>query len=250
MVRTQIDIPTAQNVIISYPLASFGERFLAMLIDAFVVSTGVSLIIGGFTLIIVRLGLEETFIMMILGLSPIILSVGYFAVAEVLNKGRTIGKMATSIQVMKTDGGDLRWSDMMLRALCLLPDLAFSVGAVGSVLINTTPRRQRLGDIAAGTVVVKSAGTNSGIWLRDLLAIHTLSDYTPAFPQVRTLTEKDMVFIKSVIIRSEQNYNTAHSNAVIELTEHLRNTLQIEKIPADRVEFLRTLLRDYVVLTR
>jgi hypothetical protein len=137
---------------------------------------------------------------------------------------------------------------MFIRALCTIADHLLSLGVVGTVLINTTPRRQRLGDIAADTIVVKLGGPQ--IWLRDLLAIQTKDTYTPVYPQVRELAEKDMVFIKSVIVRAEKYRNQAHDEAVIELTEHLRERLEIEKMPANRLDFLRTLLKDYVVLTR
>ena len=249
MNRTQIDIPTAQNVIITYPLASYGERLLAMIIDGLIYGTAVSFFTAGMALLFEQLGLGSWFLML-LQLAPFILMVAYFSISEVMNKGRTIGKMALNIKVMKTDGGDLKWTDMVLRATCLFPDLLFSFGVVGSILINTNPKRQRLGDIAAGTVVVKAAGSNSSIWLRDLLSIQTLTEYTPMYPQVRNLTEKDMVFIKSVILRTERYQNVAHQNAALDLSEHLREVLQIEKMPANRLDFLRTLLRDYVVLTR
>jgi uncharacterized RDD family membrane protein YckC len=247
--RTHIDIPTAQNVIISYPLANFGERLIAMAIDLFLYGLLLSLLMwGGFSLIY-RFNLDANWVVMILQLMPVWIIPLYFGLQETLNRGRTLGKIALNIQAMKVDGGQLTWSDMFMRCLCLLPDLFFSIGAVGSVLINTTPRRQRLGDMAAGTIVVKSA-TNQ-IMLKDLLNIQTTANYTPMYPQVRNLTEKDMVFIKQVITRAESNRNAMHQDVVVELTERLREVLGLELIPEnDRMEFLRTLLRDYVVLTR
>jgi uncharacterized RDD family membrane protein YckC len=245
MLRTQSDVSTSQNVVVSYPLANYGERLLAGLIDWIILFAAYLLILSGGVLSMFVFG---SVFAMILPYLPILIYILYFTLWEVLRNGQTPGKLALSIQVIKADGTDLRWSEMFVRALCLLPDQLFSLGTVGTVLINTTPRRQRLGDIAAGTIVVKKGA--SQITMQDLLAIQTTSSYTPKYPQVRELTEKDMLFIKSVIVRTDKYRNAAHDHAVIELTEHLRERLNIEKIPAERLDFLRTLLKDYVVLTR
>ncbi len=247
MVPKQVEVITSQNVTINYTLATYIERFLAKVIDSFIVLMIFFVFIYASTFFKVIFGqLYDMF----LWTCPYILTVCYFALWEVMNKGQTPGKKVLGIQVIKLDGTTLKWSEMFVRALCLFPDQLFSLGIAGTVLIQTTPRRQRLGDIAAGTVVVKM----NNAWqfsLSDLLAIHTTDNYTPIYPQVRELTESDMLFIKSVIVRAEKNYNLAHEYAIIELSEHLRKRLNIEnKMPADRIDFLRTLLKDYVVLTR
>jgi uncharacterized RDD family membrane protein YckC len=244
MSRIQIDIPTPQNVIISYSLATFGERLLAMVIDIVIFFTAFWILL----LIVIAIK-SDGLIVFFLSMSPV-LFLTYFFLQEVLNKGRTIGKRALNIMVVKTDGSVLKWSEMILRAACLIPDLLFSGGVIGSAMINTHQKRQRLGDIAAGTYVIKSVGSNSMIFLQDLLSIQTISSYTPKFEQVRQLTEKDMIFIKTVIQRAEKYANTAHYNAVLDLSEHLRERLGIEQVPQNRIEFLKTLLKDYVVMTR
>jgi hypothetical protein len=67
---------------------------------------------------------------------------------------------------------------------------------------------------------------------------------------VRNLSEKDMIFIKTVLTRLQQNPNQAHEEVMEDLVTHLMPLLDVEKRPADRKEFLKTLLRDYIVLTR
>jgi uncharacterized RDD family membrane protein YckC len=246
-IRTHIDIPTAQNVIISYPLANFGERLLAMGIDLFIYCVVLSLLLAGSFLLAAKLDVEWLYL--VLQLMPFWLIPFYFGLQEMFSRGGTIGKRAMGIQVMKVDGSQAKWSEIWIRSLCLLPDFFFSFGTVGAILLNTIPRRQRLGDMAAGTIVVKS--TTDQILLRDLLSIQTTNNYTPMYPQVRNLTEKDMVFIKQVITRADSNRNAAHTDVVVELSERLRELIGLDAIPHnDRMEFLRALIRDYVVLTR
>jgi uncharacterized RDD family membrane protein YckC len=231
-------------------LASFGERLLAMFLDAALYFFGALIFMNAFSSIFRLLIGDSEWIWMLFVLAPVVSIIFYLGLQEMLNKGRTLGKIAVKIKVIHTDGSDLKWSAILLRALCILPDLLFSFGMAGSILINVTPRRQRIGDMAAGTVVVKVNPIANQITLEDLLSLKTLSDYQPVYPQVKSMTEKDMIFIKSVIVRSERNLNVHQNDALIQVTEHLREVLGISTAPADRVEFLRTLLRDYVVLTR
>jgi hypothetical protein len=59
-----------------------------------------------------------------------------------------------------------------------------------------------------------------------------------------------MIFIKNVLVRYQNFPNSAHADAIDRLTERVAGILQISKRITDNVEFLRTLLRDYIVLTR
>jgi len=56
--------------------------------------------------------------------------------------------------------------------------------------------------------------------------------------------------IKNIVGRYLKYPNEAHYNIVVELSERLADLLEIRPLPPDRVGFLRTLLKDYVVLTR
>jgi len=138
----------------------------------------------------------------------------------------------------------------VLRALLQLVDCVFSSGVIGALLIKTTPKSQRLGDMAANTTVIKIGNTRFQFSLHDILSIASLDNYQPTFPQVRKLSEQDMIFIKNAISRYQQYPNNAHHNVVEDLVTHLLPILDIETRPLNRVEFLKTLLRDYIVLTR
>jgi len=86
--------------------------------------------------------------------------------------------------------------------------------------------------------------------MEDILNISSIERYQPVFPQVRKLHEHDMIFIKTVLTRWQRYPNRAHEEVVEDLVTHLMPLLEIEQRPNDRVEFLKTLLRDYIVLTR
>ena len=83
----------------------------------------------------------------------VILFFGYFIVMEAM-WGATVGKMALRLRVVKTDGTPISWSESVIRNLLRIIDGLFYY-LVGAILIWTSPLRQRLGDRAAKTVVVK-----------------------------------------------------------------------------------------------
>lgn len=248
--QKSIDITTTQNVTIEYELAPLRERIIGWLLDALLV------MIGWFILfqVLRAIGGNEMFdnmgwIMLIVML-PFLLFFFYNIIFEIMNVGQTPGKMAMSIKVVRLDGKDPEWSDVLLRAVLHLVDSIFSFGVIGAMLIKTTAKSQRLGDMAANTTVIKIQGSRFNFRLQDILNISSLDNYQPVYPQVRRLHERDMIFIKNVLTRWQRYPNRAHEEVVEDLVTHLMPLLDIEQRPNDRVEFLKILLRDYIVLTR
>jgi uncharacterized RDD family membrane protein YckC len=245
-VNKTIEITTTQNVTIEYELASLRDRALAWLLDMVIVIFGyilfyqvIRLIFGG-----ISDGAIAFFLL------PMLCYFLYNIFSEIWNGGQSPGKMVMNIKVVRLDGKDPEWSDVVLRALLQLVDSFFSAGVVGSLLIKTTGKSQRFGDMAANTTVIKLYGSQYAFRLEDIMNISSLDSYQPVFPQVRNLTERDMIFIKNVLNRHRSFPNQAHEEVVEDLVTQLMPLLDIEQRPANRVEFLKTLLRDYIVLTR
>lgn len=248
--QKSIEITTTQNVTIEYELARLRERGLAWLLDIVLVLVGYFIFLqlvrsiagdeilagGGWTMIIV--------------LFPFLAYFLYNIMFEVWNIGQTPGKMALGIKVVRLDGKDPEWSDVVLRAVLHLVDSLFSFSVIGALLIKITTKSQRLGDIAANTTVIKIQSSQFQYRLQDILRISTLENYQPQYPQVRNLSERDMIFIKNVLSRVQRYPNQAHEEVVEDLVTHLMPLLNIDQRPMQRIEFLRTLLRDYIVLTR
>ena len=119
-----------------------GPRFLAILIDSIIIG-----VIGGILGAIFRdsPGLSG-------GVTGL-LALAYFIVLEG-TQGATLGKMALGLRVVKTDGSPITWTDSLIRNLLRIIDGLF-VYLVGAIFVWTSPLKQRLGDRAAHTVVVK-----------------------------------------------------------------------------------------------
>jgi uncharacterized RDD family membrane protein YckC len=145
------EIRTADNVGIGYDPAGIGSRFLAF---------GVDLLIQGIVVVaalIVAMALAPTGTVGLLAVAlfilvPLLVSVGYFAIAETLTAGRTPGKRALGLRVIRLDGGAPGLSEALARNVVRIIDLALGIGVI---VMFFDRRSRRLGDLAAGTVVVR-----------------------------------------------------------------------------------------------
>jgi uncharacterized RDD family membrane protein YckC len=90
----------------------------------------------------------------VLAILEIILIFGYFIVMEA-TRGATLGKMILRLRVVKIDGSPISWSESVIRNLLRIIDALPTAYIVGAILVWTSPLRQRLGDRAAKTVVVR-----------------------------------------------------------------------------------------------
>jgi uncharacterized RDD family membrane protein YckC len=244
-----IEIRTAQNVVIEYELASLRERLLAFLID---------LIIIGAILLMLQIILFSPlnryagyyeFLEVIMGFAYLGSFFLYHFLSEMLADGQSWGKKSMGIKVVRIDGQEPGLSDYMLRAAFHLVDTLSTLGILGILLILSSGKNQRLGDMTANTTVIRLRH-NLRFRLEDILNIHTREDYEPQYPEVRQLSEQDMLLIKSTISRYRAYRNEAHREAVQRLAAHLVELLDLPEEPTNKIEFLNTLLRDYIVITR
>lgn len=238
-----ITIRTTQNVSIEYELSGSMPRVFAFLIDMLIIFFAYLLL--GF-LIFFRLNWPETFVVVFF---PLLIFFVYYYFCEMLWQGQTLGKRVQQIRVLRADGKDPTPGDFLLRTLFLFPDAWFSLGIPAILLINTTPKAQRLGDLVAGTVVVKNRNSRN-FALGDIQSIKTRDNHEIRFPAIQKFSESDMLLIKSSLKRLDEYKNPAHLEVVNELAANCRFKLEIENDGLSNREFLKALLQDYIVLTR
>jgi len=240
-----IDINTTQHVTIRYELASLRERAMAAAIDLIVMISFVTLLTGILYLLVGRGDMLKLLSLFIT--TP--LAVGFTFICEMSMNGQTPGKKAMAIKVAKLNGKLPALSDYFLRWVFRAVDLYFSAGGIGSLLISTSSHSQRLGDILAGTSVIRLR-TQLNYKLEDLLSIHSRENYEPMYPAVIQLSEADMLLVKAMLHRISNFPNKAHQLAMDAMVQKIKSELKIEEPIRDQKKFLRTLIDDYVALTR
>lgn len=241
-----IEINTAQKVTIQYGLATLSNRFLAYLVDW--------VLVGIVIVFLMVLG-ESAFsfdetksLYAFLVIVPIVTL--YALLAEIFMHGQTVGKRVMGLKVVRLNGDAPTNHDYVMRWMFRFIDIWLSLGSVGALLINASPKSQRLGGLLSGTTVIRTTAQRT-FSLNDILKISTIDNYEPQFPAIRAFSEQDMLFIKRVLERERRHPNAAHQKAVRELAEHVAQKLNfIGAAPKDSSKFLRTLINDYIVLTR
>ena len=161
----RISIATPEGVDLQLTLAGLGSRSVARLLDQ-LLQTGVivavvllgSLAIGSTSdEVDGRGGVAATGIVVLLFL----VQFGYDVLFETLASGRTPGKRWSGLRVVRLDGGPVGFVTSAVRNLLRLVDFLPGVYAVAMVAVVASRRNQRLGDMAAGTLVVREAGTGA-----------------------------------------------------------------------------------------
>jgi uncharacterized RDD family membrane protein YckC len=147
----RVDVATPEGVTLQFTLAGVGSRFVAALIDS-----------------AIQLALFLAMLLLtyaLRGLGPVVAAVGvvvsflvflaYDILFETLASGRTPGKRWTGLRVVKEGGAPVTFLTSAVRNLLRLVDILPTSYLVGIVCVLASSKNQRLGDMAAGTLVVR-----------------------------------------------------------------------------------------------
>ena len=158
---------TPEAVAISYDIAGIGSRFLAALVDGLVmVVLEILMLLGCLALYLTGGAARQAAIILALTLTFLLIW-GYFALFESLWNGQTPGKRLRRIRVIKVSGYPIGFFEALVRNLVRIIDFLPILYGVGLVSMFISTESRRLGDYAAGTIVVKE---RSPVRLQDLQA--------------------------------------------------------------------------------
>jgi uncharacterized RDD family membrane protein YckC len=227
-----IQVRTAQNVFIHYPVASIGDRILAHLLDALILA----LYFIGMIAILSRLDVEEAWLLIVVFAGPYLF---YKLSFEIFMNGQTPGKRAMNVQVVRLDGSPATVGNYVVRWLFALLEFSISSGVIAVLTILITGKGQRLGDVVAGTSVVKLIAQEE-ITGRDVFVASEQS-YQPTFSQVIALSDRDVELIQQAL---EVNRNHANPRPMLMAAERVKSLLGI-KTEMPTVKFLYTIIKDF-----
>ena len=154
----KLNIDTPEQVALEFSLATIGSRFLAVAIDT-IIQIACAIVL----LLVVAAGIWATgalglaarpWVLAVLVIGGFVIYYGYFAVFETVWNGQTPGKRVIGLRVIHASGRPISPWEAILRNVVRLVDQMPAIYAIGIVSVFVTERSQRLGDLAAGTVVV------------------------------------------------------------------------------------------------
>jgi len=161
-------IETPERVPLHFALASIGNRFIACAIDHAIQTFALVLIFLGFLLLADTTNLESAFstapkwVYAVMIIVLFLILTGYFAFFEWLWSGQTPGKRWLKLRVIREDGRPITFWEAsvrnLIRSFDMMPAPFYSIGLIS---VFSTTRDQRVGDMVAGTVVVRERETEA-----------------------------------------------------------------------------------------
>jgi uncharacterized RDD family membrane protein YckC len=189
---TDLIVPTPERVSFDYQVAGLGTRAIAQLLDLLVVA-GILLAVY-FVAFAAAAANANTVATLIAIIGSFVVIFGYFWVCESLWSGQTIGKKAFRLRVVGDRGEPITFGQAGIRNIVRIVDFLPYAYGVGLVVLFVNGKGKRLGDIAAGTIVVKDSDSVA-LWqlpgARAPVSPPGANPYTAATPAELTLRRLD-----------------------------------------------------------
>ncbi len=265
-----IKVPTNFNIDLEFEIPEFYRRLISLLIDVLFEYIYIRLALALYQNIADNMGggLDSRYNLQAIQLVLFLPVLLYHLIMEITMNGQSFGKKLMGIRVVNENGGRpsisqfaIRWllrvSDMWIAILLILiitnPDfrdmettfvilaaLGFLITDV--VLVVTSKKSQRIGDILAKTILIR---INTKGNIEDTVFINVAESYVPSFPQIMQLSDKDINAIKSILetARKRADFNMAEA-AAAKIKSHLK--IETAMSPFD---LLDVLLKDYNYLS-
>jgi uncharacterized RDD family membrane protein YckC len=221
----KLTIDTPEQIALEFTLAGAGSRFLALALDTLIqagVFAGVLVLALGL-MVVTAIASRELlpWVQAAFVLFTFVLYYAYFAVFEALWSGQTPGKRTVGLRVISTSGRPITVFDAIIRNLLRIVDQIPLIYGVGIISVFVTDRNQRLGDLAAGTVVVHD---------RSIRGEHV--GRAPAWTGGRIgavrLTPDEIQTIETFLKRREDLPDDMRERSARQLARHVRERLSLE----------------------
>jgi uncharacterized RDD family membrane protein YckC len=242
-----IQIDTPQRVVIGYTVASVGDRILAYLIDLIIVIIFIFSAMILFMIAGVVTGFQNRAIVIVFPVLILLPYLLYDLLMEYFFNGQSPGKKMRKIKVVRLDGSSATLGNYLLRWIFRLVDIFLAQGGVAILTILINGKGQRLGDLAAGTTVIKLQSKTS---LYDTVLMPLPEGYQGLYPQVKQLNDNQIALVKEVLQVTFANPDVELKN---KLQNHIKTALEKKMGIISNEEsrtFLDTVLKDYTFFNR
>jgi uncharacterized RDD family membrane protein YckC len=211
----RLTIATPEGVDLELTLAGVGSRFASALVDYLIqglLLVALTLVYGyGF-------GGSGGFALAVFSLLAFVLVIGYDVAFEVLASGRTPGKRLNGLRVVRESGAPVTFQTSAVRNVLRLVDWLPGTYLVGMIAILVSARNQRLGDLAAGTLVVRE---RKALPKEPRLPAYHRAVDPPAW-DTSAIAPEELAAVRSFLARRESLTRDARSQVALELASRLR----------------------------
>jgi uncharacterized RDD family membrane protein YckC len=229
---SMLTIRTPEGVVFALPLASPVARFLAWAVDFAVISAGLSVLSIAVNLMgLISFDFSRAMsVLLFFGLQ-----IGYGLFCEWLWRGQTVGKRILHLRVVDAHGLRLQFSQIVIRNLLRFVDMLPAFYLVGGAAALLSTRTQRLGDLAANTVVIRSPNLERPD-LEQILSgkFNSLRNHPHLEARLRQrISPVEASLALQAILRRDDFEPRARAELFARLGEHFRSLVEF---PPDSVE--------------
>jgi uncharacterized RDD family membrane protein YckC len=161
---TDLIVATPERVSFDYQVAGLGTRAIAQFLDLLIV-LGILVAVFFVALAAGAVGVDNGIVTLLGVIGAFVTIFGYFWVSEALWSGQTVGKRAFRLRVVGDRGEPLTFMQAGIRNVVRIVDFLPYAYGVGLIVLFANGKGKRLGDLAAGTIVVKDS---DHVWLWQL----------------------------------------------------------------------------------
>ncbi len=249
-------IDTPENIAFTYAVAGIGSRFLAAMVDTLLLIFMMLLVVISMLLMVAALGdgaAADTMSGVIVAIGIVLIFLiqwGYYIIFEMLWNGQSPGKRLIRLRVVREGGRPVTFAASAIRNLVRFIDLLPSFYGLGVLVMFIDQRARRLGDLAAGTLVVKDRAAVSLEHLtaqaEELPLPHHAPDApaTPLIPNLHLVTRHDYDVVQQFLRRRSELGRDSRQRLGLQLAQRLQERLSLPD-QGDHELFLEHLVREY-----
>jgi uncharacterized RDD family membrane protein YckC len=240
-----LEVRTPESIAFNYELAGLGSRFLALTVDQSIQILTLAVLVVGVILVarashgtIVREAAsnklaESVGIAIVIALLFVVLF-GYFIVFEALWNGQTPGKKLLGLRVVRDGGYPIDFGASLIRNLIRVGEQLIGFYALAAVSALLSPENKRLGDHAAGTIVVRDARLDSP---------RTLAEPTaePVYAPTAYLSGEERGLVKRFLERRDELTEDRRKELAAQLASRIRDRIPGELARLDDESLLERL---------
>ena len=250
-------IDTPENIEFAYDIAGIGSRFLAAMIDTLLIGIAevIVILIVGLTSAALGLRAADSLLAALGGLLAFAILWGYYIAFELLWNGQSPGKRVIGLRVVREGGRPITFVGSAIRNLIRIVDFLPALYGIGVVVMFVDRRSRRLGDLAAGTLVVKE---RRGMTLASLTAgaVAPFPALAPgeALPQptlanIGLLNDQDYNLVQEFLGRRSELGREARARLGVQLAGNIQARLGLPQ-GGDAERFLQYVAGEYQLLKR
>ncbi|MEN8242337.1 MAG: RDD family protein [Chloroflexota bacterium] len=216
-----LNIDTPENVAFAYDVAGIGSRFMSAAVDTIIIFIGQFLIV--LVMVLVSSSLRDEissfealnpWVIAISGVVSFLMYWGYYVFYEMAWNGQTPGKRLVKLRVVRVDGTPITLSESLIRNIVRLVDFLPFNYAVGIIVMFTNNQSRRLGDLAAGTLVIRDIKQEISLESLDARQVDSkkqemVRPYIEGLGDlpIEKLSDADIHLAKEFLLRNKQQSN-------------------------------------------